>query len=144
MEYFSQFHWWYVPLGIVLAFIFFGKGKGGIVRKSFTADFQILDDRFKSCRPEADFCIFAEDQPVKLDIDIERLPLDIGEELEFYINGELLAKVPVKKDGRDREAEFEHYSDEGVAFPHIAEGDELVIRYEGVDVIKGRFSESNR
>lgn len=140
MEYFTQFHWWYVPVGIVLAFAFFGKGKGGIVVKRFTATFEILDDRFKSCRPEADFCIFKEGKPVKLEIDIEDLALPIGDELEFYINGELLAKVPVKKDGRGAEAEFEHYSDEGVDFPHIAEGDEVLIRYGSVDVIQGQFA----
>jgi len=141
MEYFTEFHWWYVPVGIVLAFVFFGKGgKGGIVVKRYTATFEILDDRFKTCRPEADFSIFKEGKPVKLDIDIERLTLPLGDELEFYINGELLAKVPVRKDGRDMEAEFEHYSDEGVDFPHIVEGDELVIRYESADVIKGRFA----
>ena len=142
MEYLTQFHWWYIPLGIVLVFVFFGKGgdKGGIVVKRFSATFDILDERFKTCRPEADFLIFKEGKPVKLEIEVERLTLEIGDELEFYINGNLLAKVPVRKDGRDREAEFEYYSDEGVDFPHIVEGDELVIRYESVDVIQGRFA----
>jgi|GEM_PF-3401330 len=143
MEYLTQFHWWYVPVGIVLAFVFFGKGgKGGIVVKRFSATFEILDDRFKTSRPEADFCVFKEGKPVKLEIDVERLALQIGDELEFYINGKLLAKVPVKKDGRDCEAEFEHYSDEGVDFPHIKEGDEVVIRYDSVDVMKGRFAQT--
>ena len=139
MDYLTQFHWWYVPVLLILLFVFTADSKGGLVQKKFAAVFQILDDRFQGCKPEADFCVFRAGKTVKLEIEVERLAIPLGEELELYINGALLAKVPVKKDGSGAEAEFEHYSDEGVDFPTIVEGDEIVIRYEGIDVITGRF-----
>lgn len=136
MDYFLQFHWWYIPIGVIGFFLVFGKGKGGLVVKSFTAKMQILDDRFQGCDPEAEYVIFKEGKPVKLEIEIERLTIPVGDELEFHINGNLLATVLVEQDG---EAEFDHYSDEGVAFPAIDAGDELVVRYQNVDVLKGTF-----
>jgi hypothetical protein len=39
----------------------------------------------------------------------------------------------------NKEAEFDHWSDEDVDFPVIKEGDELVIRYQGIDALKGTF-----
>ena len=38
---------------------------------------------------------------------------------------------------KDREAEFDHWSDEDVTFPVVTMGDELIIRYRGTDVLKG-------
>lgn len=115
---------------------FFGESKGGSVVKRFTADLLILDARFENCRPEADYTIFKEGKPVKLEIEVEALSIPEGDELEFCINGKLLAKVLVDK---SKEAEFEHYSDEGVSFPEISAGDEVVIRYQNVDVLRGTF-----
>jgi len=130
-----EFHWWYILIAVVV-FMIFGKGKGGIVVKRFTANMQILDDRFNDCKPDADYVIFKEGKPDNLDIEIERLSIPIGDEVEFHINGKLLAKVNVKG---NREAEFDHYSDEGVYFPKINEGDTLVVKYQNVDVMKGTF-----
>lgn len=136
MDYFLQFHWWYVLIAIVLLFIFTGKSKGGIVVKRFTADMQILDDRFLGCDPEADYSIFKEGKPDHIEIEIERLTIPVGDELEFYLNGKLLSKVSVK---RNKEAEFDHWSDEDVSFPKIKEGDEVIVKYRGVDALKGIF-----
>ncbi len=136
MDYFLQFHWWYVLIAIVLLFIFTGKSKGGIVVKRFTADMQILDDRFLGCDPEADYSIFKEGKPDHIEIEIERLTIPVGDELEFYLNGKLLSKVSVK---RNKEAEFDHWSDEDVTFPKIKEGDEVIVKYQGVDALKGIF-----
>lgn len=136
MDYFLQFHWWYVPIAIILLFAITGKSKGGVVVKRFTADMQILDERFQGCDPDADYSIFKEGKPDHIDIEIERLTIPVGDELEFYINGELLAKVNVK---RNREAEFDHWSDEDVVFPKVKDGDELIVRYQGIDALKGIF-----
>ena len=136
MEYFLQFHWWYVLVGVILFFILFGKGKGGIVVKRFKANMQILDDRFQDCDPEADYSIFKEGKPDHIDIDIEKLTIPVGDVLEFYLNENLLAKVSVKP---NKEAEFDHWGDEGVSFPKVNEGDELVVKYQGTDVLKGVF-----
>ena len=136
MESASQFHWWYIPIILFVLFIMFGKGsKGGMVVKRFIADLKILDLRFKKCRPEAEYIIFKEGSPDKIDIEIENLFLDVGEELELFLNGSSLATITVK---RDKEAEFEHWSDE-MDFPVIKEGDELVIKYQNAEVIKGTF-----
>ncbi len=137
MDYFFEFHWWYVPVGIVLVFMMFGKGKGGFVVKRLTADMEVLDDRFADCRFEADYATFKEGEPDHIEIELERLSIPVGDELEFLINGELLAVVAVE---RDKEAEFDHWADEDVEFPVIQEGDQLVIKYQGLEVAKGTFS----
>ncbi len=136
MDYFLQFHWWYVLIAFILIFIFTGKSRGGLVVKRFTADLQILDDRFQGCDPDADYSIFKEGKPDHIDIEIERLNIPVGDELEFLLNGKLLAKVNVK---RNKEAEYDHWGDEDVSFPKVNEGDELVVKYQGVDALKGVF-----
>lgn len=138
MDYFLEFHWWYVLIGFVLLIKFTGKSKGGIVVKGFTADMQILDERFNDCDPDASYYIFKAGKPDHIDIEVERLSIPVGDELEFYLNGKLLAKAEVKK---DKEAEFDHWSDEDVYFPKINEGDELVVKYQNEDVIKGTFKQ---
>jgi len=94
------------------------KSRGGRVITRFTADFDIFDPRFQNCRPEADYCIFKEGKPHKIDIDVERLPLQEGEVLDVHINQKPLSRITVK---RDLEAEFEHWSDGEVSFPQITE-----------------------
>ena len=136
MDYFLEFHWWYIVVGIIFFFIIFGKGKGGAVVKRVTANMEILDQRFEGCVPEAKYSTFKEGSPDHIEIEVERLSIQAGEELEFQLNGKTLAKVKVE---RDKEAEFDHWSDEGVDFPVIKEGDKLVIKYQNVDVLKGTF-----
>ncbi len=119
-----EFHWWYIFIGLIFFFIFFGKGKGGVVVKRLTANMEILDQRFDECRPEAEYSTFKEGSPDHIDIEIEQLPIQVGEELEFQLNRKTLANVKVE---RDKEAEFDQWSDE------------LVIKYQGVDVLKGTF-----
>ena len=131
-----EFHWWYLLVGFVLAFVVFGKGKGGVVVKRFTANLEILDQQFEGCRPEAKYSIFKEGKPDHIEIELEGLTIAVGEELEFQLNGKTLAKVNVEP---DKEAEFDHWSDEDVYFPPIREGDELVIKYQNVEVLKGTF-----
>lgn len=134
MDYFFEFHWWY----ILIAFIFFlaFSGKGGIVVTRLTARLKILDDRFIGCLPEADYCIFKEGEPHKFEIEIEDLAIPVGEELEFQINGETLAFVKVTSKNK---AKFEQWSDGNVKFPIIKKGDEIDIKYEGEVVLKGTF-----
>lgn len=136
MDYFLQFHWWYLVVGFLL-FIVFAKGKGGVVVKRFTAHLEILDPRFAECRPEAKYSKFKEGSPDHIEIELENLFLEPGEELEFWLDGELLSEVSVEN---DHEAEFDHWSDEGVSFPVINGGEELVIRYQNTDVLKGIFT----
>jgi len=137
MDYFLQLHWWYLLIAFVLLVMFTGKRKGGIVVKSFKAEMQILDDRFQDCDADANYSIFKEGKADHIDIDLEKLIIPIGDELEFHLNGKLLAKVNVK---RKKEAEFDHWADEeGVTFPRVNEGDKLVVKYQGTDVLKGVF-----
>lgn len=134
-----EFHWWYIIVGGMALIVFLGKSKGGIVVKRFSANLEILDERFRGCRPEADYSIFKQGEPDHIDIEIDNLPLHKGEELEFYINGNTLAKAVVK---RNNEAEFDHWGDENVDFPVIKEGDELIVKYQNKDVLKGVFLSS--
>lgn len=136
MEYFLEFHWWYLLAGAVFLFTVFGKSKGGVIAKRLTASMDVLDERFAGCRLEAKYSTFKKDSPDHLEIELENLSIPVGDELEFEINGETLAKVKVEK---DHEAEFDYWSDEGVDFPVINEGDRLVIRYQRSEVIKGTF-----
>ncbi len=136
MDYLLQFHWWYILIGIFLFFILFGKKKGGVVSTRLTADFQILSQRFEGCKPEADYATFKNDGPDHIDIEIKRLPLNEDEQVEFLINGTLLAKVKVK---RNKEAEFDHWADENIDFPVIHENDELIVIYDNTEVLKGSF-----
>jgi len=139
MEYFFEFHWWYIFVGLILLMIIFGKGKGGIVAKSYSADLKILDEQFKNCLPEAKYCIFKEGQPEKIEIEVEKLPLKTGETLELHLNETHLASMIVKK---DKEAEFEHWSDGNVSFPKIKEGDTVLIKYLNRDILKGVFQQN--
>jgi len=101
---------------------------------------QILDDRFQGCDPDADYSIFKEGKPDHIDIEIERLTIPVGDELELYLNGKLLSKVIVK---RNKEAEFDHWADEDVTFPKVKEGDELIVKYQGSDALKGIFMDTS-
>lgn len=138
MEYFMEFHWWYL---LVLAYVLFvlpiPGGKGGFVVSGFTAQLEPLDQRFKDCQPEASYSIFKEGQPDKIDIEVDHLHnIDTGEKLELQLNGVTFAEMVVKFSS---EAEFEHWSDEGIEFPRVKQGDVLVIKYQGMDVLKGTF-----
>ena len=131
-----EFQWWYPFVGLFLAFLIFGKRKGGIVVTRVSADLRVLDPRFAGCRPEAKYSTFKDGSPDHIEIELDDLSLSEGEEVEFHLNGTLLARVPVK---RNREAEFDHWSDEDVDFPVIRAGDELLVRYLGADVMQGTF-----
>lgn len=124
---------------LILFFKIFGKGsgRGGVVVSRVTANLQVFDPRFQGCKPEAKYSTFKEGTPHKIDIEIERLPLQPGEMLDFYINRQPLARVQVE---RDREAEFEHWSDGEVQFPQINAGDQLDIVYQNNVVLSGIFS----
>jgi hypothetical protein len=131
-----EFHWWYIVVGVILFFMVFGKSKGGVVVQRFTANMEILDPRFDGCHTEADYSIFKEGSPDHIEIEVERLTIPVGDELDFQLNGKSLAIVRVE---RDMEAEFDHWSDEGIYFPAIKDGDELIIKYQNTNVLKGIF-----
>ena len=57
----------------------------------------ILDRRFEQCRPKVSHSIFKEGNPHHIDIEIEKLFLQVDEELELYLNDNMLAKVKVKR-----------------------------------------------
>lgn len=137
MEYFMEFHWWYL---LLLSYVLFAlplpKGKGGFVVKGFNANLEVIDERFKDCQSDASYSIFKQGQPDKIDIEIDGLPLSVGDELELVLNGVMFANEKIK---RAHEIEYEYWGDEGVDFPSVKEGDVLVIRYQGKDVLKGRF-----
>jgi len=129
-------------IGALIFAVFFlkmlggGSSRGGIVKTRFTADFEILDPRFQACRPEGDYSIFKEGKPHKIEIEVERLPLQEGEFLDVYINQHPLSRIVVK---HDLEAEFEHWSDGEVSFPQITEGDKVDITYQNKIIISGVF-----
>lgn len=135
MDYFLEFHWWYILVGVAL-FMVVGKGKGGLVVKRFSADLKVLDPRFEACRTEATYAIFKEGSPDHIEIEVENLFLDVGEVLEIFLDDSLLAKIEVKK---DKEAEFDHWSDEAVRFPKISGGEHVVIKYKNAAVFAGVF-----
>lgn len=135
MDYFMEFHWWYLVVGFIFLFVVFGKGKGGVVKKRVAASLEILDDRFAECPNEAKYSTFKEGSPDHIEIKVKDLPLPDGDILEFQVNNKALAIVEVKRN----KAEFDYWSDEEVGFPVIIEGDELVIKYQGIAVLKGTF-----
>lgn len=135
MDYFLEFHWWYIGAGLAL-FLFLGKGKGGFVEKRFTADLEVLDPRFGACRTQATYAIFKEGTPDHIEIEVEDLFLAVGEYLEIYLDDTLLSKIKVKK---DKEAEFDHWSDEKISFPRISGGEHIVIKYQNSAVFAGVF-----
>jgi len=146
VEYFLEFHWWYVPSFLVLLFVLFGnpffgtssfgKYRGGVVRRKLVADLEVLDPRFGDCVTEASYNVFKQGTPDHIEIELENLPLDPGEALVFEINQRPLAECIV---AQDREAEFDHWSDENVKFPVIQEADELVVKHAGTEIFRGTF-----
>ena len=137
MEFVEQYRWVFIAIGVVFFFILLFKGgKGGRVVTRVTADLQVLDPRFQACETVAKYVTFKEGQPDKIEIEIEDLPLQPGEVLDFYINRQLLSRVEVK---RSLEAEFEHWSNEDVAFPIVNAGDQLDIVYQNRPIMSGIF-----
>lgn len=136
MDFILQYRWIFIVLGVILFFKLFGKSKGGTVVSRVRANLQVLDPRFQTCEAEATYKTFKEGQPHKIDIDIEKLPLQPGEVLDFHINNKQLANVTVD---RKLEAEFEHWNDEEVDFPQINAGDKLDILYQNNIVLSGVF-----
>ena len=136
MDYFMEFHWWYLIVGFILLFIIFGKSKGGVVVNRVTASLETLDTRFAGCPTEAKYSTFKEGSPDHIEIKVKELPVPAGDQLEFLINQKTLAMVQVK---HKKKAEFDCWSDENVDFPVIKKGDELLIKYQGVDVFRGTF-----
>lgn len=135
MEFVKQYPWIFIVIGALFFLKFLIKrGKGGSVVTRVTADLQVLDPQFQACETEAKYITFKEGQPDKIDIEIEDLPLQAGEVLDFYINRQLLSRVEVK---RNLEAEFEHWSDEDVALPIINAGDQLDIVYQNRPIMSG-------
>jgi len=129
-------------IGALIFVVFFfkmlsrGSSRGGRVITRYTADFDILDPRFQTCRPEGDYFIFKEGKPHKIEIEVERLPLEQGEVLDVHINQHPLSRITVKY---DLEAEFEHWSDGEVSFPKITAGDKVDIFYQNKIIISGVF-----
>ncbi len=133
MEYFLEFHWWYLLVGIALLFIFFGKG--GVVKYSFTAELEPIDEIVKDCRGYCARKFFRNGKDEKFVVDIQDISLPAGEHLELYINSTLLETLTVKK---SREIEFDTWNtDEG--FPNIQPGDKVEIRYQNKPVFSGTF-----
>ncbi len=137
MEFVKQYPWIFVAIGAVVFLRFLIKnGKGGRVVTRVTANLQVHDPRFQACETEAKYVTFKEGQPDKIEIEIEDLPLQPGEVLDFYINRQPLSRVEVK---RNLEAEFEHWSDGDVPFPQIKAGDQLDIAYQNRVIMSGVF-----
>ena len=134
-----EFKWVLIIIGVIAFLIIFSKGssKGGVVVNRVKADLNILSPQFAKCRPEASYTTFKEGKPHKIDIEVENLPLQPGEVLDVYINRKLLSRIEVE---RDREAEFEHWSNEGVEFPQIQAGDKIDFVYQNQAVISGVFA----
>ncbi|MFK7914030.1 MAG: hypothetical protein AB8B93_08955 [Pseudomonadales bacterium] len=141
MEYFFEFHWWYVLVAFLALVLFTGKRKGGRVVQRFDAELVVLDQRFAGCEPEASYCVFKEGSPDHIEIELENLTLATGEELEFLLDGSLLATVKVEQ---DKEAEFDHWSDGDVQFPTVQGGEQLTVRYQGADVLQGTFADRTK
>lgn len=139
MDYFMEFQWWYILAGILIFSVLFGKKRGGLIVKRFTAALEVLDERFKDSPIEAKYNIFKKG-PDHIEIEVKELSIPVDDELEIHLNGVLLAKVKVKK---NRKAKFDHWSDGDVKFPAIKDGDKLVIQYQNVDVLKGTFRSAN-
>ncbi|MBR9805407.1 hypothetical protein GYB62_02735, partial [bacterium] len=92
--------------------------------------------RFEQCRTEAEYTTFVNGSADHIEIDIERLPLAIDDELELFLNGRIFSTIAVR---RDKEAEFDNWDDETLDVPPIKAGDELVIKYENRAILQGVF-----
>ena len=136
MEYFQQFQWWYIPLGILALFLMFGKSKGGIVVTRVSANLQPLDGCYSSCRSKARYSTFKPGEPDSIDIRVDGLTLEPGTELALELNNKSFATVNVRKKG---DIKFDHWSDEGIDFPKIRAGDKLEIIYQGTPIFAGTF-----
>jgi len=111
-------------------------GKGGLVKKQYIADLEIMDERFSGCISKASYSIFKEGKPEKVRIKLEELTIPIDDQLELYLNDKNLAKIQVNK---NKKAKYRIWSDEDSQFPEINAGDELTVKYEGKEVLKGFF-----
>jgi len=140
MEFLDSISWWHILAALFVYGFFFGKG--GRIRQEYTAKIKIIDDRFVGCDPQASYRIFKPSKPEKFEIEIDRLDLPEGEEMEFFVNGSRIAVVKVDSQG---EAEFEKWSDDKeVRVPKIRQGDEVLIRYKGEDVMEGTYAQTIR
>ena len=66
---------------------------------------------------------------------VRGLDLPDGSELEFVVEGVTVGRAPV----RSGKVRLDYDSREGDDVPPIAEGQRLVVRHEGVDLLEGSF-----
>ncbi|MBB3167003.1 hypothetical protein [Simiduia aestuariiviva] len=134
MDYFMQFHWWYLFVVFIVLFMF--NGKGGVVVRRLSAPLKSQDARFDACRAEAHYVIFKVGKPDKIDIELKNLSIPQGSGLGLSLNNASFAAINVRRNGK---AKFEHWTDEPMTFPVIQLGDELAVKYQGQIVLSGVF-----
>lgn len=137
MEYFLEFHWWYVLVVIVLLFVFFGKG--GVVKYSFVAELEPIDEIVKDCRGYAARKFFRNGKDEKFVVDIQDISLLAGELVELYLNAALFKTLTVK---RSREIEFDIWNTDE-QYPKVQLGDEVEIRYLNKPIFSGTFRDKD-
>ncbi len=136
MEYFLEFHWWYIAVILLLHFIFFAKG--GVVIDEFVAQLEPLDERFKNCEGYCNRRFFKNGKDEKFTVDIQHIDLPVGEEVTLLLNQKVFKKLKMQKRQR---IEFDIWnSDE--SFPLIQIGDKVEIHYQGQPIFEGVFKET--
>jgi hypothetical protein len=66
-----------------------------VVIKRVASNLEILDQRFERCILEKKYSIFKEGSPDQ--IEVQKILIEVGEELEFQLNRETLSKVRVDR-----------------------------------------------
>jgi len=140
VEYLLEFHWWYILIAIVIFFIFFGESKGGVVTHRFSADFSAIDDRFSKCIGYSSRSFFKNMKDESFKVEIDKIPLEKGEELEIYINDVFFRLSKVKG---NREIEFDIWLDDKKEeeFPKVMPNDKITVFYNKTPILEGVYSE---
>jgi len=139
-EYFLEFHWWYVLVAFIILFIFFGESKGGVVTHRFYTDLSAIDDRFSKCVGYSSRSFFKNMKDEKFKVEIDKIPLERGEELDIHINDKFFRTEKVK---RNREIEFDIWLDDKLVdnFPKVMPKDKIVVFYNKYPILEGVYAE---
>ena len=136
MEYWMEFHWWYIPVVIIVLFIFFGKG--GVVIDRFEAKLEAQEARFKDCDAHCTRKFFKNGKDESFQVDIQDIDLPAGDEVAVMINGALLKMLKVKK---SKEIEFDIWND-AEDYPIVQPQDTVEIQYNNKPIFVGVFKET--
>lgn len=137
MVYFLEFHWWYCIVGFILLMLL--TGRGGSVSKRIITPLDVVDEKFAGARGHVELTLFKNGKDRKLEVEIDFIDLNKGEELEVFINQQLYRIARVES---DKEADVDHWKGDD-DYIEIKPGDLVEVKYRDVLIMHAIFCDED-